>query len=51
MATNAIDARIPGTGLGLSSVLAIAEGHGGTADVGNGSSLGTTLTIRLPAAH
>ncbi len=47
--SNAVEARIPGTGLGLSSVLAIAEGHGGTAVVDTGSSVGTVVMVRLPA--
>jgi len=49
--SNAIEARIPGTGLGLSSVQAIAEGHGGTALVSGAGPNGTVLTVRLPAAH
>ena len=47
--SNAVDYRIPGTGLGLSSTLAIAEGHGGTAIADHDSSGGMVLTIRLPA--
>jgi signal transduction histidine kinase len=46
--SNAVDGRLPGTGLGLSSTRAIAEGHGGTVEAGPGSAGGTVLTIWLP---
>jgi signal transduction histidine kinase len=47
--SNAVNDRNPGTGLGLSSARAIAEGHGGTVTAEPGSPSGTVLTIRLPA--
>ena len=37
-----------GTGLGLSIVRAVAEAHGGTADIVNGSEAGACARIRLP---
>lgn len=47
--SNAVEGQFPGTGLGLSSALAIAEGHGGTVEVQPRAEGGTVLTIRLPA--
>jgi signal transduction histidine kinase len=47
--SNALEGRYPGTGLGLSSALAIAEGHGGAVAAGAGPTAGAVLTIRLPA--
>ncbi len=49
--SNAVDHRIPGSGLGLSSAKAIAEGHGGTATAELSPAGGTVLTIRLPAGE
>jgi two-component system OmpR family sensor kinase len=43
------EARSPGgTGLGLAIVKAVAEAHGGTADVASVPGEGTTFTLRLP---
>jgi signal transduction histidine kinase len=39
-----------GAGLGLAIVRVIAEAHGGTAAIVNGSSRGATIRIRIPAA-
>jgi len=39
-----------GTGLGLSIVSGIISSHGGTIDVEADPGVGTTFTIRLPAA-
>ena len=40
---------IPGTGLGLSVVKGIVDGHGGTIRVNSTPGQGTTITVRLPA--
>ena len=47
--SNALEGKLSGTGLGLSSAQAIAEGHSGTVAAGPGEADGTVLTIRLPA--
>jgi len=39
-----------GTGLGLSVVYGIVERHGGSLDIASQVGVGTTVTIRLPAA-
>lgn len=38
-----------GTGLGLATVFAIVQGHGGTIDVASQTGIGTAFTVRLPA--
>lgn len=50
-ATNAVDERYPGTGLGLSLAQATAASHGGTTTVENAVGGGAVVTIRLPASH
>jgi len=47
-ASNAMQAAIPGTGLGLTIVRGILELHGGALDV-TSSQAGTRVTVRLPA--
>jgi PAS domain S-box-containing protein len=49
-ATNARMAGLPGTGLGLSVVKAIAELHGGRVEVRSTIELGSTFSVFLPAA-
>jgi signal transduction histidine kinase len=44
-----LDRKTPGSGLGLSVVRAVAEGHGGTATVESAPGNGATFTISLPA--
>ncbi|WP_405808684.1 ATP-binding protein [Streptomyces sp. NBC_00210] len=47
-ASNAVDAAIPGTGLGLTIVNTIVTNHGGTTEVHSQEGEGTTVTARLP---
>jgi len=47
-ATNATDAAIPGTGLGLTIVRSIVEHHGGVLGVVSREGEGTAVTVRLP---
>ncbi len=47
-ASTAVQARIPGTGLGLVITRTIVERHRGTIAVADGSGPGTTFVIRLP---
>ncbi|MGI5399455.1 ATP-binding protein [Streptomyces sp. CA-135486] len=47
-ASNAVDAAIPGTGLGLTIVNTIVTNHGGTTEVRSQEGEGTTVTARLP---
>jgi PAS domain S-box-containing protein len=47
--SNARRAAVPGTGLGLVIVRAIAEAHGGDVSVESTEGAGTTFTVRLPA--
>lgn len=49
-ASNAVVGQVPGSGLGLSIVLAIMEGHQGTVDVSSNEGRGTRVRISLPAA-
>jgi signal transduction histidine kinase len=50
-ASNATDAGIKGTGLGLAVTKAIVDAHGGTITAGPAPSGGTIFTISLPAAN
>jgi two-component system, OmpR family, phosphate regulon sensor histidine kinase PhoR len=47
-ASNATDAAIPGTGLGLTIVHTIVANHGGEMEVHSEEGRGTTFTARLP---
>lgn len=47
-ASNATDAAIPGTGLGLTIVRTIVANHGGVMEVDSEENRGTTFTARLP---
>lgn len=47
----AIEADVPGTGLGLYIVRALAKAHGGDVDVSSVPGEGSTFTVRLPAAR
>ncbi|MFE9442170.1 ATP-binding protein [Streptomyces sp. NPDC006602] len=49
-ASNATDAAIPGTGLGLTIVRTIVANHGGEMEVRSQEGEGTTVTARLPLA-
>lgn len=49
-ASNAMQAAIPGTGLGLTIVRGILDLHGGALDI-TSSQAGTRVTVRLPAAR
>jgi two-component system phosphate regulon sensor histidine kinase PhoR len=50
-ASNAIHLAIPGTGLGLAIVRTIVDNHGGSIGVRSTEKVGTTVTVRLPAAE
>ena len=47
-ATNAVEAHIPGTGLGLRMVQSIVSNHHGTFGLASQEGVGTTATVRLP---
>jgi len=47
--SNARRAAVPGTGLGLVIVRAIAQAHGGTVSLESTEGVGTTFSVRLPA--
>ncbi|MEN8706057.1 MAG: ATP-binding protein [Nocardioides marinisabuli] len=49
-ASTAISTGVQGTGLGLTIVRTIVEGHGGTVDVTSEEGRGTTFEVRLPTA-
>ena len=42
---------LPGSGLGLSGVRYIVEGHGGTVTVSSEAGRGSTFTVRLPMSY
>jgi light-regulated signal transduction histidine kinase (bacteriophytochrome) len=48
-ASTATDQHIPGVGLGLTIVRAIAEGHDGSVEVRSVEGEGTTFALELPA--
>ena len=47
---SAIEAEVPGTGLGLSLVKSIVEAHGGGISVGSHAGSGSTFVVTLPVA-
>ena len=47
-ASNAVEAAIPGSGLGLSIVRTIVANHHGELDITSGRDQGTTVTVRIP---
>jgi PAS domain S-box-containing protein len=47
--SSAVDSAVPGVGLGLSIVKAIADLHGGRVDLDSRAGAGTTFYLRLPA--
>lgn len=50
-ASNAVEAAIPGSGLGLSIVHTIVANHHGELSVESGVDRGTTVTVRIPLHH
>lgn len=49
-AETALDAGLPGTGLGMGIARGIVEQHGGMLEIASTPGAGTTITIRLPLA-
>ena len=47
-ASNAVEAAIPGSGLGLSIVRTIVANHNGELSISSGRDRGTTVTVRIP---
>jgi signal transduction histidine kinase len=47
-ASNAVEAAIPGSGLGLSIVRTIVANHHGELSIRSGRDQGTTVTVRIP---
>jgi signal transduction histidine kinase len=47
-ASNAVEAAIPGSGLGLSIVRTIVANHNGELSIRSGRDQGTTVTVRIP---
>jgi two-component system, OmpR family, phosphate regulon sensor histidine kinase PhoR len=47
-ASNAVEAAIPGSGLGLSIVRTIVANHPGELSIKSGRDQGTTVTVRIP---
>src|SRR6266704_1130218 len=47
-ASNAVEAAIPGSGLGLSIVRTIVANHHGELSIESGRDQGTTVTVRIP---
>jgi two-component system phosphate regulon sensor histidine kinase PhoR len=47
-ASNAVEAAIPGTGLGLTIVGTVVSNHGGELDLQSTVGVGTTVSVRLP---
>ena len=47
-ASNAVEAAIPGSGLGLSIVRTIVTNHHGEMSIESGRDQGTTVTVRIP---
>ena len=48
--SNAVERRIPGTGLGLYIVKSLIEAHGGVITLRSSAGEGTTFRVELPAA-
>jgi signal transduction histidine kinase len=49
-ATNAVHQAVPGAGLGLAIARTIVDRHGGSIEIASTENVGTTATVRLPAA-
>jgi signal transduction histidine kinase len=50
-ASNAVEAAIPGSGLGLSIVRTIVANHHGELSISSARDRGTTVTVRIPLDH